>query len=117
MSIQGTSTSSSMCTRWRPANIREYGRVVLMGGVGMRGGDDLALPYPWIVRNSLSVRGQWLYPRTAKVGMIRIIASGALDLGPEQARTFPLDAINTAAEHTAAHPGPFDRTVLTPSAG
>ncbi len=25
--------------------VREYGRVVLMGGVGMLGGDDLALPY------------------------------------------------------------------------
>lgn len=27
------------------------------------------------------------------------------------------DAINTAVEHAAAHAGPFDRTVLTPSAG
>lgn len=37
--------------------VREYGRVVLMGGVGMLGGDDLALPYPWLMRNSVTVRG------------------------------------------------------------
>ena len=27
-------------------SVREFSRVVLMGGVGMLGGDDLALPYP-----------------------------------------------------------------------
>ena len=32
--------------------VRQNGRVVLMGGVGMLGGKDLALPYPWIMRNS-----------------------------------------------------------------
>jgi alcohol dehydrogenase len=26
--------------------VRQFGRVVLMGGVGMLEGDDLALPYP-----------------------------------------------------------------------
>ncbi|MFI6565899.1 alcohol dehydrogenase catalytic domain-containing protein [Streptomyces sp. NPDC050534] len=97
--------------------VRESGRVVLMGGVGMLGGADLALPYPWIMRNSVTVRGQWMYPRSANVGMIRLIAARALDLGPEQVRTFPLDAVNDAVEYAAAHAGPFDRTVLTPPAG
>lgn len=96
--------------------VREYGRVVLMGGVGMLGGTDLALPYPWIMRNSVTVRGQWMYPRTANLGMIRLMASGALDLGPEQVRTFHLDAINEAIAYAAAHGGPFGRTVLTPPA-
>ncbi|OON81893.1 alcohol dehydrogenase catalytic domain-containing protein [Streptomyces tsukubensis] len=94
--------------------VREYGRVVLMGGVGMLGGADFALPYPWIMRNSVTVRGQWMYPRTANLGMIRLIESGALDLGAERVRTFPLDDINTAIEYAAAHAGPFDRTVLVP---
>ncbi|MGW1164607.1 alcohol dehydrogenase catalytic domain-containing protein [Streptomyces sp. NPDC002550] len=97
--------------------VREYGRVVLMGGVGMLGGADLALPYPWIMRNSVTVRGQWVFPRAANVGMIRLVASGALDLGAERVRTFPLDAVNDAVEYAAAHGGPFDRTVLTPPAG
>jgi alcohol dehydrogenase len=96
--------------------VRDYGRVVLMGGVGMLGGADLALPYPWIMRNSITVRGQWMYPRSANVGMIKLIASHALDLDPERVRTFPLKAVNDAVEYAAEHGGPFDRTVLAPSA-
>ncbi len=45
--------------------VRPYGRVVLMGGVGMLGGDDLALPYPWIMRNCITNHGQWMYPQAA----------------------------------------------------
>lgn len=37
--------------------VRPYGRAVLMGGVGMLGGEELALPYPWIMRNCVSVIG------------------------------------------------------------
>ncbi|MEU9098382.1 zinc-binding dehydrogenase [Streptomyces sp. NPDC048361] len=97
--------------------VREYGRVVLMGGVGMLGGDDLALPYPWIMRNSITVRGQWMYPRAANVGIIRLLASGTLALAPERVRSFGLDAVNEAIAYAAEHSGPFDRTVLTPTPG
>ncbi|MGW7528308.1 hypothetical protein [Streptomyces sp. NPDC054783] len=53
--------------------------------------------------------------------MIRLVASHALDAGPERVRTFlldsvNLDSVNDAAECAAAHGGPFDRTVLTPPA-
>ncbi|MCX5384532.1 alcohol dehydrogenase catalytic domain-containing protein [Streptomyces sp. NBC_00083] len=96
--------------------VREFGRVVLMGGVGMLGGDDLALPYPWIMRNSITVRGQWMYPRAANAGIIRLLASGILDLAPERVRSFGLDAVNTAIAYAAEHSGPFDRTALTPPA-
>ncbi|MFE5581478.1 alcohol dehydrogenase catalytic domain-containing protein [Kitasatospora sp. NPDC056531] len=106
----------SSAARAAAMTVREYGRVVLMGGVGMLGGADLALPYPWIMRNSVTVRGQWMYPRSANVGMIRLVASGALDLNAEWVRTFPLDAVNDAVEYAAAHGGPFDRTVLAPPA-
>ncbi|WP_290056483.1 alcohol dehydrogenase catalytic domain-containing protein [Amycolatopsis solani] len=106
----------SSATRAAAMTVREYGRVVLMGGVGMLGGADLALPYPWIMRNSVTVRGQWMYPRTANTGMIRLIASGALDLAPEQVTRFTLDEVNDAIAHAAVHSGPFDRTVLTPAA-
>jgi alcohol dehydrogenase len=106
----------SSAARAAAMTVREYGRVVLMGGVGMLGGEDLALPYPWLMRNSVTVRGQWMYPRSANVGMIRLIASGVLDLELEQIRTFRLDAVNDAVDYAAAHGGPFDRTVLAPSA-
>ncbi|MEW2623317.1 alcohol dehydrogenase catalytic domain-containing protein [Streptomyces sp. NPDC048106] len=110
-------SAPSSATRAAAMTVREYGRVVLMGGVGMLGGADLALPYPWIMRNSVTVRGQWLGPRTVNVGMIRLIASGALDLDVEKVRTFPLDAVNDAIGYAAAHGGPFERTVLIPAAG
>jgi alcohol dehydrogenase len=105
----------SSVTRAAAMAVREYGRVVLMGGAGMLGGPDLALPYPWIMRNSVTVRGQWMGPRTANVGMIRLIASGALDLGPERITRFGLDQVNEAVAHAVAHGGPFDRTILTPN--
>lgn len=94
--------------------VREYGRIVLMGGVGMLGGDDFALPYPWIMRNSITVRGQWMCPRAANVGIIRLASSGALDLASEDVRSFPIEAVNEAVAHAAAHPAAFDRTVLAP---
>ncbi|WP_191093840.1 alcohol dehydrogenase catalytic domain-containing protein [Nocardia colli] len=106
----------SAITRTAAMTVREYGRVVLMGGVGMLGGADLALPYPWIMRNSVTIRGQWMYPRTANVGMIRLIASGALDLTPEHLTRFHLDQVNEAITHAAKDTTPFNRTVLTPSA-
>jgi alcohol dehydrogenase len=95
--------------------VREYGQVALMGGVGMLGGDDLALPYPWLMRNSVTVRGQWMYPRTANAQMIRLLRSGVLNLGYERVTTFTLDEVNEAVAHAAAHAGPFDRTVLLPN--
>jgi len=110
-------SAPSSAARAAAMTVREYGRVVLMGGVGMLGGDDLALPYPWIMRNSITVRGQWMAPRTAGVGIIRLIASGALDLAPERVRSFPLEAVDDAVTHAAAHAGPFERTALTPRTG
>jgi alcohol dehydrogenase len=86
-----------------------------MGGVGMLSVDDLALPYPWLMHNSVTVRGQWMYPRTAIPQMIRLIRAGVLDLSHEQLNTFSLDDANDAVTHAAAHPGPFDRTVLVPN--
>jgi alcohol dehydrogenase len=96
--------------------VRPYGRVVLMGGVGMLGGDDLALPYPWLMRNSVTVRGQWMYPRIANHHLVQMVRSGVLALDHEQVTTFPLAAANEAVAHAAAHGGPFDRTVLLPNA-
>jgi alcohol dehydrogenase len=66
------------------------------------------------MRNSVTVRGQWMFPRPANVGMIRLIATGALDLTPETIATFGLDEVDTAITHAAKHGGPYERTILTP---
>ena len=90
--------------------VRESGRVVLMGGVGMLGGDDLALPYPWIMRNNITVRGQWMYPREASLHMIAMIRAGLIDLGNQEVTAFALKDINEAVAHAAKR----KRTVVMP---
>ena len=94
--------------------VREYGRVVLMGGVGMNGGDDLALPYPWIMRNGITIRGQWMFPATANGGLIALVRAGLLDLAQFTVTDFPLEAANEAVTHAADHAAPFALTVLRP---
>ncbi len=94
--------------------VREYGRVVLMGGVGMLGGDDLALPYPWIMRNCVTIIGQWMYRPEANVRMIQLVRSGLLDLSQWNVTEFELDQANEAVAHAATHGGPFRLDVIRP---
>jgi alcohol dehydrogenase len=94
--------------------VREYGRVALMGGVGMLGGEDLALPYPWHMRNNVTVRGQWMYPPAANTQMINLVRAGLLDISAVETTAFPLDRANEAVAHAAAKGGSFRRTVICP---
>jgi alcohol dehydrogenase len=94
--------------------VREYGRVVLMGGVGMLGGDDLALPYPWIMRNNITVRGQWLCPREANPRLIELARSGLLDLDLFDVTEFSLDDAEKAIAYAAEGTRRFALTVLRP---
>jgi alcohol dehydrogenase len=94
--------------------VRPNGRVVLMGGVGMLGGEDLRLPYPWIMRNDITVRGKWMSPPEAATRMMRLIRAGLLDLGQFDVTTFALDRANEAVAHAAEHGGAFKMTVLQP---
>ena len=94
--------------------VRPYGRVVLMGGVGMLGGDGLDLPYPWIMRNDITVRGKWMYSPEAVTRMTGLIRAGLLDLGHFDVTTFALDDANEAVAHAAAIGGPFRMTVVRP---
>lgn len=94
--------------------VREYGRVCLMGGVGMLGGEDLALPYPWLMRNNVTVKGQWMYPPAANVSLISLVRAGLLDLSTVETTAFPLDQANQAVAHAANAGGRFKRTVICP---
>ncbi len=95
-------------------SVRPYGRVVLMGGVGMLGGPDLELPYPWIMRNCITIHGQWLCPADAPGKFISLVRSGLLSLDLFEVSTFSLDQANVAVEHAAASAGPFRMTVIQP---
>ncbi len=94
--------------------VRSFGRVVLMGGVGMLGGNGLDLPYPWIMRNDITIRGKWMYPPEAVTRMTGLIRGGLLDLAQFAVSTFPLDSVNEAVSHAAASIGPFNMTVIQP---
>jgi alcohol dehydrogenase len=94
--------------------VRPYGRVVLMGGVGMLGGAGLDLPYPWLMRNCITVRGQWMYPPHAAVLMTGLIRSGLVKLDHFEVTAFGLDRANEAVAHAAANSGPFKMTVIQP---
>jgi alcohol dehydrogenase len=92
--------------------VRPGGRVVLMGGVGRQGGADLALPYPWLMRNDITIRGKWMYAREAVTRMVRLVRAGMIDLGKFDVTEFALDDANEAVTHAAANAGPLRLTVL-----
>ena len=107
-------SASATAARAAAMTVRERGRVVLMGGVGMLGGNDLGLPYPWIMRNSITIRGQWMYPPDAVVRLIALIRSGLLNLDDFAITPFSLDDANEAVAYAAANGGPFKMTVIQP---
>lgn len=91
-----------------------YGRVVLMGGVGMLGGPGLELPYNWIMRDCITIHGVWMYPPDAATRLIAMVRSGLLRLDHYQATEFDLDHANEAVAHAAANAGAFKMTVIRP---
>ena len=94
--------------------VRPGGRVVLMGGVGRAGGADLALPYPWLMRHEITVRGKFMYPRPAVAEMVGLVRAGLIDLTQFDISEFSLDDVNDAVAHAATSAGPFQLTVLRP---
>ena len=94
--------------------VRPYGRVALRGGVGMLGGAGLELPYPWIMRNCVTIHGVWMYPPEATIRMVGLIRSGLLKLDHFEFATFDLDHANEAVAHAATNGGPFKMTVIQP---
>ena len=91
-------------------SVRTNGSVVLMGGLGV----DVALPYRWFMRNNITLRGQWMYPREAVPRFIALLRSGLLPLDQVDVTEFPLARINEAIAHASAHAGAFKLTVLRP---
>lgn len=77
-------------------------------------GSGLELPYPWMMRNDITLRGKWMYPKEAVTLMTGLIRAGLLDLGHFDVTTFALDNANEAVAHAAANGGPFRMSVITP---
>ena len=94
--------------------VRPYGKVILMGGVGMGGPGGLDLPYSWMMRNCISIQGQWMYPRDAAARMIGLVRAGLVKLEEFAVTTFLLEKVNEAVEHAARNAGAFRMTIVTP---
>jgi alcohol dehydrogenase len=105
---------STATVRTALMTVRLNGRIVLMGGVGMLGGAGLELPYPWIMRNGITIHGAWMYPREIIPRMVGLVRAGLLDLSQFSVTEFPLERANEAVAHAAAKGGPFIKTVLKP---
>ena len=107
-------SASATTVRAAMMTVRPYGRIILMGGVGMLGGPGLDIPYPWIMRNLITVRGQWMYSPHAVTGLVGIIRAGLLDLNQFSVTAFSLDDANVAVSHALAEARPFNLTVIRP---
>jgi len=97
-------------TRAPLLSLREFGRAALMGGQQ----HELAVPYDWLMRNSVTLRGQWMFPRSANASLIALARAGLLDLSAFRVDAFPLASIAEALDHAAATAGAFKLTVVTP---
>jgi len=91
--------------------VRPYGRVVLMGGLGT----DVGLPYSWLMRNCITVRGQWMYPPNAVSRLAGMVRAGLIKLEEFAVTSFDLDHANEAVAHAAANARPFQTTVICPA--
>jgi alcohol dehydrogenase len=91
--------------------VRSGGTVVLMGGVEAA----LDVPYKYMMRNSLVIRGQYMYPRHAPSLLAGLIRAGLFNLEPFTVHAFPLEQVNQAVQYAYDHGGAFQLTVLTPT--
>jgi alcohol dehydrogenase len=92
--------------------VRPHGRVILMGGLTGNGGVEL--PYTWLMRNGITLRGQFMYSRADTRRVIGLVRAGLIDLNEFQVTAFGLDKVNDAVAHAAVNAGPFKMTVLRP---
>lgn len=104
-------TRNTALTRSGIMALRPGGTAVLMGGVDV----PIEIPYKYMMRNNLVVRGQYCCPRHAPSQLAALVGSGLLSLEPFSVQTFPLEQANQAVEYARHHGGPFHLTVLQPN--
>ena len=91
--------------------VRPEGTVVFMGGVNA----DIAIPYGYVMHNSIVIRGQYMYPRYAPSLLAGLIRAGLLSLDVLSTRTFPLEEVNSAIQYAHDYNrGAFQLTALIP---
>ncbi|KAH8555117.1 alcohol dehydrogenase zinc-binding domain protein [Umbelopsis sp. PMI_123] len=92
-------------------SLRPFGTGVLMSGRT----DNLEFPFFPIMTNSLTIKGCFMYPRTAGKQLIGLLEAGLID--PDLFNTddqFSLDDVNEAVQNAKKTHGPFKTTVIVP---
>lgn len=90
--------------------VRPRGTIVLMGGLQV----GFEMPYAYLQRNGITVRGQHMYPPDAPARLIALIHAGVLSLDDLKVTTFKLEQANEAIAFAAHNGGPFYYTVIQP---
>lgn len=93
--------------------VRPHGTVVLMGGLRV----GLELNYAHLMRNSITIRGQYMYPRDAPARLVALVRAGLLRLEEWAITSFTLAHANEAVAQAAQTGGAFQATVLLPMQG
>ena len=93
-------------------SLRSDGVAVLVGGQH----GDLPLPYGWLMRNRITLRGSFMFDRAMVDRTWGLVANGLLDLSPIRALAFGLTAMDNAVR-TAASLGGIEMAVLLPNGG
>ncbi len=74
--------------------LRHRGTAIFMGGVRI----PVPLDYSLLMRNELTLRGNFMYPRHAIASLVRLAEAGLLDLQKVETRTFPLEQFAAACD-------------------
>ncbi|KAG2183531.1 hypothetical protein INT43_006537 [Umbelopsis isabellina] len=96
---------SALCT------LRADGTMVLMAGSA----ENIELPYFSIMKRNITIKGCFMYPRTAIKSLFGMIQAGLIDLDLFTVTgQYSLDEINEALTFAEAQGGAFKTTVVTP---
>lgn len=90
-------------------SVKRHGTIVIMGALG-----DLHIPYRYLMRNRLTIKGMWMYNRETLPELIGMVRSGLLSLDSFEMSVFKLEQVTEAVAAAAANAGPFKMTVITP---
>lgn len=101
---------SSSPTRAAAMAVSANGTIVLMGGLDT----DLNLPYKHLMRNSITVRGQYMYSRESIVSLLSLIRSELLPVDIFNIHDFKLENINEAVDYAFNHTGLLSMTIVKP---
>jgi D-arabinose 1-dehydrogenase-like Zn-dependent alcohol dehydrogenase len=88
--------------------VRRHGRVVTVGAPKA----PLKVPMRWLMANEITLRGSLWFERGDVEAMLRLIASGAMDLSMVEAEEYELDRLPDALDAAHRRDDPLDHVAI-----